>query len=82
MITKHVLLASLILTLTLAMPSVAAETKANPSVLFSNAKVFDGQNEKLIEDTSVLVEGNKISKIAQSINAPAGAIKIDAGGAC
>ena len=43
--TKRVLLACLILSLTLTMSVIAAETKENSSVLFTNAKVFDGQND-------------------------------------
>ncbi|WP_455389663.1 amidohydrolase family protein, partial [Petrachloros mirabilis] len=50
------------------------------TMLFQNVNIFDGQNEKLAEGMSVLVEGNKISKIAKSIQAPAGATVIDGGG--
>ncbi len=49
-------------------------------ILITNANVFDGWNEKLAEGMSVLVEGNKIAKIAKSITAPAGATVIDAAG--
>jgi imidazolonepropionase-like amidohydrolase len=35
--------------------------------------VFDGKSGKLTAPTSVLVEGNKVARIASSINAPAGA---------
>jgi len=59
-----------------AVPSSAEESVT----LITNAKIFDGQNEKLAEGMSVLVEGNKISKIAQSIDAPDGATVIDANG--
>jgi len=76
----QVLLAISVLSLALAMPVMAGETKAKSSVLFTNAKVFDGKNEKLAEGMSVLVEGNKIVKIAKSIPAPAGATVIDAKG--
>lgn len=49
-------------------------------VLLRNARVFDGQHEKLAEDMDVLVEGNKIGKIARSVPAPAGATVVDAKG--
>jgi len=57
----------------------AAEAKAN-ATLIENAKIFDGKSEKLTEGMSVLVEGNKIAKIAKSIPAPVGATVIDAKG--
>jgi len=56
-----------------------AETKENVT-LIKNANIFDGKNEKLAEDMSVLIEGNKIAKSAKSIKAPAGATVIDAKG--
>ena len=53
----------------------------NPSsVLITNARIFDGKNEQLTENMSVLVEGNKISKIAKSIPASSGTTVIDAAG--
>jgi len=58
----------------------AQETTPKNVVLISNATIFDGQKEELHEGMSVLVEGNKISKIAQSITAPQGATVIDANG--
>lgn len=60
--------------------SVMGQQAANSAVLFTNANVFDGQNEKLLEGVSVLVEGNKITKIAKSITPPQGAIVINANG--
>jgi len=48
--------------------------------LITNAHIFDGEHEKLTEAMSVLVEGNKISKIAPSIAAPADATVINANG--
>jgi len=83
----------LLVVLTLAIPAMAYDSKsgagAGPAapektttaVLITNAKVFDGQNEKLAEGIDVLVEGNKITKIANSITAPDGAMVIDAKGA-
>jgi len=57
----------------------AQDTKAT-ATLIQNARIFDGQNEKLAEGMSVLVEGNKIAKIAKSIAAPDGATVVDANG--
>jgi len=57
----------------------AQELKAN-TTLFKDVKIFDGKNETLAEGMSVLIEGNKIAKIAKSIPAPAGATVIDAKG--
>lgn len=57
-----------------------AQEAAKSVVLFTNANIFDGQNEKLQEGMSVLVEGNIITKIAKSITAPEGATVIDAQG--
>lgn len=57
-----------------------AEEAAQPQVLITNAKIFDGRSEQLTEPMSVLVEGNKIKQIAPSIAAPQAASVIDAGG--
>lgn len=57
-----------------------AQDKPKSAVLITNARIFDGKSDKLTAPTSVLVEGNKIAKIAASIPAPAGATVIDAGG--
>jgi len=71
---------SLCLALAFCATVIAQETNPKPSVLITGANVFDGQNEKLTTGMSVLVEGNKITKIAKSIPAPAGATVIDAKG--
>jgi len=63
-----------------AMPAMAQETRPVSRVLITNANVFDGQNEQLAVGMSVLVEGNKIARIARSIPVPAGATVIDAQG--
>jgi len=55
-------------------------TSPSPSTLIKNTHVFDGKSDKLAAAMSVLVEGNKIAKIAKSIPAPAGATVIDAAG--
>jgi len=63
-----------------AIATAQAQTAEVKRVLFQNASVFDGKNEQLAEGVSVLVEGNKISKIAKSISAPAGATVVNANG--
>jgi len=65
--------------LALAMSATAQEAKPVSQVLITNARIFDGQNEKLAEGMSVLVEGNQISKIAKTIPTPSNATVIDAG---
>jgi len=70
----------LALVLAVAIPVMAQETKPVSKVIITNANIFDGQNDKLAEGMSVLVEGNKIKKIAKSIPAPSGATVIDAKG--
>ena len=63
----------------IASGAIAAEPKST-ATLIQNARIFDGKNETLAEGLSVLVEGNKIAKIAKAIPAPAGATVIDAKG--
>ncbi|MGE5258290.1 MAG: amidohydrolase family protein [Hyphomicrobiales bacterium] len=57
-----------------------ATTNSAQSTLIKNAHVFDGKGGALSGPTSVLLEGNKITKITKSITAPAGATVIDAAG--
>ena len=66
--------------LALATQCIAADSKAVSKILITNTNIFDGQSEKLAEGMSVLIENNKMAKIAKSIPAPAGATVIDAGG--
>ncbi|MCV9386289.1 metal-dependent hydrolase family protein [Reichenbachiella ulvae] len=47
--------------------------------LITNAKIFDGVNEKLI-DGDILIENNLIKQVGASIKAPQGATVIDATG--
>jgi len=63
-----------------AMPTMAQQSTPVTSVLITNANIFDGTNDKLGVGMSVLVEGNKIARIAKSIPEPAGATVIDAKG--
>jgi len=71
---------SLCVALAFSATVIAQDAKPKPSVLITSANIFDGQNEKLATGMSVLVEGNKITKIAKSIDAPSGATVIDANG--
>lgn len=57
-----------------------AQQSATPRTLIQNVNIFDGTSETLATGMSVLVEGDKIAKIAKSIPAPAGATVIDAKG--
>jgi len=57
-----------------------AQDAAPQQILITNARVFDGVSDKLSAPMNVLVEGNKIAKIAKSITAPDGATVIDAAG--
>lgn len=61
-------------------PLAAEEAKPTAKTLIANARIFDGKSDKLTESMSVLVEGNKIAKIAKSIEAPSDATVIDAEG--
>lgn len=58
----------------------AVEQEPPSRILIQNANIFDGVNEKLATGMNVLVEGNRIAKIAKSIPTPAGATVIDASG--
>ncbi|QYJ95918.1 amidohydrolase family protein [Shewanella spartinae] len=64
--------------MSIATPTYAQQTVN--SVLITNANVFNGENEKLAVGMSVLIEGNKISKIAKSISAPTNTTVINANG--
>jgi imidazolonepropionase-like amidohydrolase len=64
----------------LALPATAQGTTPVTKVLITNVRIFDGTSDKLTEPMSVLVEGNKIAKIATSITPPKGATVIDAKG--
>jgi len=75
-----ILVTTMCLALGFCAAGMAQEATPMESVLITNARIFDGQNEKLADGMSVLVEGNKITKIAASLPAPAGATVIDAQG--
>lgn len=71
---------ALCITLVFCVTAMAQDAKPKHSVLITNANIFDGRSEKLATGMSVLVEGNKIAKIAKSIHAPEGATVIDGAG--
>lgn len=75
-----VVLGSMILAVAIAMPIMAQGAKPVAKILITNTRVFDGEHEKLAEGMSVLVEGNKIAKIAKFIKVPKDANVIDAKG--
>jgi len=58
----------------------ADAAKPVAKTLITNTNIFDGKSEKLANGMSVLIEGNKITKIAKSITAPEGSTVIDAKG--
>jgi imidazolonepropionase-like amidohydrolase len=62
-----------------AMAAEEPEEEAPKQVLFTNVRIFNGVDEKLIEG-NVLVEGNLIKAIGQNIKAGKGATVIDGGG--
>lgn len=79
---KSALWAVIFLVASLAADSSAQATQesAKPVTLMTNARIFDGQHEQLADGMSVLIEGNRITKIARSVTAPEGATVIDAKG--
>ena len=60
--------------------AVAADDAPDGPILFTNVDVFDGVNELLMEDVSVVVTGNKITQISSEDLAVAGAQVIDGEG--
>ena len=63
-----------------AIPTFAAEEKPKPKTLFTNVHIFDGVNEKRVENASVLVEGNLIKQISTDPIKADGATVIDGEG--
>jgi imidazolonepropionase-like amidohydrolase len=64
----------------IAQPPAKINAKQPSTILFKNVKVFDGKSDKLSANTSVLVVGNKITKIGGDITAAEKATIIEAGG--
>ena len=71
--------ASALLTVASVGATQAQDAKTD-ATLITNVNVFDGTSDDLAIGMSVLVEGNKIAKIAKSISAPEGSTVIDGGG--
>ncbi len=61
-------------------PSLSAAEQAKPRTLFTNVHVFDGVNEKRIENANVRVEGSLIKEVSRKPIDAAGATVIDGGG--
>ena len=61
-------------------PAYSIEAEPAAKILITNVNVFDGKSENLAAGMSVLVEGNKITKVESSIPAPRGATVIDGAG--
>ena len=74
------LLGCVVLSLMLAVSAMAQEARPVSKVLITNANIFDSRSDNLAQGMSLLVEGNKIARIAKSIPAPDGATVIDAQG--
>ncbi|MBS0251351.1 MAG: amidohydrolase family protein [Proteobacteria bacterium] len=73
-------LAGLISSFLIVSSALAAEQAVNSQTLFTNVYVFDGVNEKRIENANVLIEGKLIKQVSTSgIDAP-GATVINGGG--
>jgi imidazolonepropionase-like amidohydrolase len=60
-------LATCLLLFCLSVSAMAEETELPRQTLISNVNIFNGIDENLVRGMSVLVEGNKIAKIAKSI---------------
>ncbi|HMO37053.1 MAG TPA: amidohydrolase family protein, partial [Gemmatales bacterium] len=69
-----------LLTFIFTLASTCFVLAQDTAVLFKNVMVFDGTSEMLLGPTSVLVVGNRISKLAETISAPEHATIIDGKG--
>ena len=63
-----------------SMPAMAADKAPVAKTLFTNVNVFDGVNEKLINNANVLVEGNLIKQVSTKLISAEGATVIDGKG--
>ena len=66
------LIGCMVLSLGLAVSAMAQDAKPVTKVLITNANILDSNKGTLAEGMSLLVEGNKIARIAKSIPAPDG----------
>ena len=76
---KTMIAVSILVCFLLSGTAIAEEKKAPVQVLITNVDVWDGTSDKLMLKTDVLVEGNKIKKVAKGIKAD-GAHVIDGKG--
>ena len=74
------LLGCMVLSLGLSVSAMAEDAEPVSNVLITNANILDSNKGTLAEGMSLLVEGNKIARIAKSIPAPDGATVINGGG--
>jgi len=56
-----------------------ADQAASPPIVIKSARVFDGKSDKLFDDQTLIISGNKIETIGKNLAVPAGATVIDAG---
>lgn len=59
---------------------ISAQEKEDTYTLITNAKIFDGVSETLIEASDILIKNNIIEQIGVGIKAPKDAVLIDADG--
>jgi imidazolonepropionase-like amidohydrolase len=59
---------------------LVAKTYAQQTILITNAQVWDGTSDRVVPNTSVLIEDHLIVKVAPTIKAPKGTQIIDAQG--
>ena len=68
-------------TASMVFPRLAAAQAPPARIVFANLRLFDGKSDSLRDGLSVLVEGNRITAVAQGNPAvPEGARVIDCGG--
>ena len=78
--TRNLFLSILIFCAAFTVPVLAQDEESLSQVLITNTRVFDGVSDDLTDPMSVLIEGNKIKQIAETIDTPQGATVIDADG--
>jgi imidazolonepropionase-like amidohydrolase len=69
-----------LLVLVASVPALAADKAPVAKTLFTNVNLFDGENEKLINNANVLVEGNLIKQVSTKAVSAEGATVIDGKG--
>jgi imidazolonepropionase-like amidohydrolase len=74
------ILNGVLLVLVSAVPALAADKEPVTQTLFTNVNVFDGKNEKHINNANVLVEGNLIKQVSTKPIKADGATVIDGKG--